>query len=171
MEILENIPGYLTELGKINTSTVPLPDKGYCEQLKMIQVKRSHRHDYFFVGGGTIAPPSMEISLQVLTKNMVTVRIYQRVKINLSNRMQILKGRNVFFHYTICDKEQRLERKLSSKDCPLCFLCILKYSQEFLWPHFILWFFHWVISNQSRTYCSAQDQRAIPQLSVNPNSF
>ena len=111
-----------------------------------------------------MAPPSMEISLQVLTKNMVTLRVYQRVKINLSNRMQILKGRNVFFHYTICDKEQRPERKLSSKDCPLCFLCILKYSQEFLWPHFILWFFHWVLSNQSRTYCSAQDQRAIPSV-------
>ena len=31
MEILENIPGYLPELGKINTLTVPLPDKGYCE--------------------------------------------------------------------------------------------------------------------------------------------
>ena len=40
MEILENIPGYLTELGKINTLTVPLPDKGYCEQLKMIQVQK-----------------------------------------------------------------------------------------------------------------------------------
>ena len=58
-----------------------------------------------------VVPPSVEISLQVLTKNMVTVRVYSRVKINLSNRMQILKGRNVFFHYTICDKEQRLERK------------------------------------------------------------
>lgn len=33
LEILENIPGYL-----INTLTVPLPDKGDCEQLKMIQV-------------------------------------------------------------------------------------------------------------------------------------
>lgn len=33
LEILENISGYL-----INTLTVPLPDKGDCEQLKMIQV-------------------------------------------------------------------------------------------------------------------------------------
>lgn len=40
LEILKNISVCFTEVGKVNTLILSLPDKGNCEQLKMIQVEK-----------------------------------------------------------------------------------------------------------------------------------
>ena len=59
----------------------------WLNNLQWSKSTRSHRHDYYFVGGGTMTPS--EISMGVLTTNtvMITEFLRKRVKINWSIRI------------------------------------------------------------------------------------
>lgn len=123
---------FLLRFGKVNTLILSTR-QGNCEQLKMRSNEKPTGMITFCeeVGNGC-ATISGKFPFRVLTKNISYSRVYSAMKINLSNRMQILKGRNVFFHSYLMIRAEAGKGNFIFNDCPLCFLCILKHSQEFL---------------------------------------
>lgn len=82
----------------------------------------------------------------VLTMDMLVAGfLTKRVKINWNNRIQVLKGSNIAFHFVLCNQEQRLEGKLCpSTTVPNPLFCTLWSSpRNFCGLTLIRWGFLW----------------------------